>query len=127
MMGFKEKMNKFFNNHSETSDKHWDKDLQTHYFKTTKDKALDVVTEVFNRQPNCKVVATSTEHGEISVNYKGKRRAFIIVTIIMVKPYRTAIDFSVTTEGSFFDLGFSHKLIPKLYDELKKDLTLIGK
>ncbi|MCZ0704450.1 hypothetical protein J2T56_002956 [Natronobacillus azotifigens] len=126
-MGFREKVNKYFNNHSETKENHWDKDLQTHYFKTTKDRAFDFVTDYFKRKPGCEIIATSLPHGEISLNYKGKRKAFVIVTIIMVKPFRTAIDFSVTTEGAFFDLGYSHKLIPKLYEELKKEMTLLDK
>lgn len=124
-MSIKQKMNKFFNNHSETVDKHWDKQLQTHYFKATKKTAFDTVTEYFKRKPGCNVIASSYERGEISVNFKGKRKAFITVTIIMVKPFRTAIDLSVTTEGGFFDLGYSHKLIPKLYNEFKKELTLL--
>lgn len=124
-MGFKETFNKYFNNYSETRDNHWDKNLKTKYFKTTKDQAFDKVLYYFRQQPNCKINSESEKHGEISINYKGKRRAFIIVTIIMVKPYRTAIDFSITTEGGIFDLGFSHNLIPKLYQGLEKQIPLL--
>ncbi|WP_067842901.1 cytosolic protein [Amphibacillus sediminis] len=124
-MGFKETLNKYFNNHSETGEKHWDPELRTHYFKTTKDKAFDTLVDYFKRKPGCQVLATSEPHGEISINYRGKRRAFIIVTVIMVKPLRTAVDFSITTEGSFLDLGFSHNLIKKLYQDLKNHMTLI--
>ncbi|MBM7541887.1 cytosolic protein [Amphibacillus cookii] len=124
-MGFKETWNKYFNNHSESTEKHWDPKLRTHYFKTTKDKGMDTVAQYFKGKPGCDVIATSSEHGEVTINYKGKRKAFVIATVIMVRPYKTAIDFSVTTEGSLFDLGFSHNLIPKLYDDLKKEMTLL--
>ncbi|SEO82220.1 hypothetical protein SAMN04488134_113112 [Amphibacillus marinus] len=122
-MGFKETFNKYFNNHSETLEKHWDPNLRSKYYKTTKDKALDVVTQYFKRKPGCEVMATSKDHGEITINFKGKRKAFVIVTIIMVRPLQTAVDFSVTTEGSLFDLGFSHNLITKFYQELKSEMT----
>ena len=124
-MGFKETFNKYFNNHSESRDNHWDKNLKTKYFKTTKDKAFDKVLYYFRQQPNCEINSESEKHGEISINYKGKRRAFVIVTIIMVKPYRTAIDFSITTEGGIFDLGFSNNLIPKFYRDLEKEIPVL--
>src|SRR5690625_4426470 len=117
MMGFKETWNKYFNNHSESSDNHWDPELRTKYFKTTKDKAFDHILRYFRQHPRAEINSTSEKHGEISVNFKGKRRAFIIATVIMVRPHKTAIDFSIMTEGGIFDLGFSHKLIPKLYEE----------
>ncbi|WP_053218947.1 hypothetical protein [Virgibacillus senegalensis] len=125
-MSFRQMITKYFGNHAETSESHWDPDLQTHYFKTTKEKGLQAVEDFFKRSDSCEVVAQSKEHGEISVNYTGGRKAFIIATVIMVKPYRTAIDFSVTTESIMpFDFGFSHNLIPKLYSQLKKELTFL--
>lgn len=125
-MGFKEVMSKYFNNHSETRDEHWDPELRTHYFKVNKDKALQAVEEHFSRSDSYTVSSVSQEHGEISVNYKSGRKAFIVATVIMVRPFRTAIDFSVTTESVLpMDFGFSHNLIPKLYDQLKKELPYI--
>lgn len=125
-MGLKEGFNKYFNNHAETSENHWDSALQTHYFKTTKDKGMQAVEDYFNRSDKFEVSSISREHGEISVNYKGGRKAFIIATIIMVRPFRTAVDFSVTTESAIpFDFGYSHKLIPDLYNQLKKELPYI--
>ena len=124
-MGFKQTWNKFFNNHSETSEKHWDKALQSRYYKATKNNAFDAVTQYFKRHPNCEVKSTSHDHGEITVNYKGKRRAFVVATVIMVKPMQTSVDLSVTTEGGFFDLGFSHKLITTFYKDFEKEMTVI--
>lgn len=125
-MSLRQSFDKFFNNHSETREKHWDPKLQTHYFKTTKDKAFKTVEDFFRSSSSYEIVAVSEEHGEISANFKGGKKAFIIATVIMVKPFRTAIDFSVTTESVVpFDLGYSHKLIPKLYEKLKKELVFI--
>ncbi|WP_226036457.1 cytosolic protein [Aquibacillus saliphilus] len=126
-MSFRQTFTKFFNNHSETSDKHWDSNLKTHYFKTTKDKGFNAVEHFFNQSSKFEVIAKSDTHGEISANYKsGGKKAFVIATVIMVKPFRTAVDFSVTTESIIpFDLGYSHNLIPKFYNDLKKDLTHI--
>lgn len=125
-MGFKETLNKYFNNHSETGEEHWDKNLQSKYFKTTKDRAFETIMDYFKNNPNSEIKASSQERGEITVNYKGKRRAFVVVTIIMVKPYRTSVDFSITTEGGLFDLGFSHNLITTLYDDFKKEMEYIN-
>lgn len=126
-MNFRQGFTKYFNNHSETTENHWDSNLQTHYFKTTKDKGFSAVEDFFQRSNNCEIAAVSKDHGEISVNYRGKRKAFVIATVIMVKPYRTAIDFSVTTESLLpLDLGFSHRLIPNLYEQLKRELEYIG-
>ncbi|MDC3415735.1 cytosolic protein [Aquibacillus salsiterrae] len=125
-MSIQQTFNKYFNNHSETSDKHWDPKLKTHYFKTTKDKGFKAVEDYFRNSASFEVVAVSEERGEISANYKKGKKAFVIVTIIMVRPFRTAVDFSVTTESAIpFDLGYSHKLIPKFYEELKKELPLV--
>lgn len=124
-MGFKEVINKYFNNHSESSDNHWDPELRTKYFKTNKDKAFDYVLRYFRQHPNAEIHGSSEPHGEISINFKGKRRAFIVVTVIMVRPQRTAIDFSIMTEGGIFDLGFSHNLIKKLYDSFMQDLQVV--
>ncbi|MDL4840648.1 cytosolic protein [Aquibacillus rhizosphaerae] len=127
-MTIRQSIDKFFNNHSETRDNHWDPKLQTHYFKTTKDKGFKTVEEFFRKSKSYEIVATSEDHGEISVNCSGSKKSFVIATIIMVKPFRTAIDLSITTESILpFDLGYSHRLIPKIYDDLKKELVLIEK
>lgn len=126
-MGFKEVMSKYFNNHSESRDEHWDPKLRTHYFKVNKDKALQAVETHFNRAEHYNVASISLEHGEISVNYKkAGRKAFIVATVIMVRPFRTAIDFSVTTESAIpMDFGFSHNMVPQLYEQIKKELPYI--
>ncbi|WP_407269075.1 cytosolic protein [Radiobacillus sp. PE A8.2] len=127
-MTLKQTFNKYFNSHSETSDNHWDPNLKTHYFKTTQEKGMQAVEALFTNAKEFEIVASSKDHGEISVIYKGGRKAFVTATIIMVRPYRTAIDLSVTLESAFPpDFGYSHKLIPKLYKILQKELTLLDR
>ncbi|WP_181349794.1 cytosolic protein [Thalassobacillus sp. CUG 92003] len=115
----------YLSNHSETAENHWDPKLETHYFKTTKDKAFSAVETMLNRSPS-RVISVSKEHGEINVHYQGKRKAFIVASVIMVRPFRTAVDFSVTTEsGGPVDFGFSKKLISQFYEQLNKELPRV--
>ncbi len=125
-MSVKQVIGKYLNNHAETSENHWDSSLQTHYYKTTKDKGIQVIEEFFKQSSAYEVNAVSKELGEMSVSLKKGRKAFIIVTIIMVRPYQTAIDFSVTTESVIpFDFAYSTKLIQRLYKEFNERLPLL--
>ncbi|MDY0408641.1 cytosolic protein [Virgibacillus soli] len=125
-MSFRTFVAKFFSNHAETSDHHPDSTLQTRYYKTTKDRAFSVLESMFKAKKNVKINSVSVEHGEISIYMKQGKKAFVIITVIMVRPYQTAIDFSVTTESILpVDFGFSTRLIQKLYQEINKELPLI--
>ncbi|MFD1018996.1 cytosolic protein [Thalassobacillus hwangdonensis] len=124
-MKLKKFINRNLTNQSETREHHEDAALQTHYFKTTKQKAYKAAEAVFQRE-GYTILSSSEERGEISVNFKGKKKAFIVTSIVMVKPFRTAIDFNVTTEsGGPFDFGFSRRTIIDIYTELKKNLPYI--
>jgi hypothetical protein len=117
-------ISKYFSNHSETGEEHKDPQLVTHYYKAKHDELFKAVENMFSSPSE--VVATSKERGEITVNYKGKRRAFIVATIIMVRPFRTAVDFSVTTDsGGPVDFGFSRNLIVQFYEKLDSQFTTI--
>ncbi|WP_100012013.1 cytosolic protein [Lentibacillus sediminis] len=125
-MAIRHTINKYFNNHAETMEKHWDEALQTRYYKTTKDKAMQVLEEFFRNSADYELHAVSKEHGEISVYTAKGKKTFIVTTVIMVRPYRTAVDFSVTTESAFpFDFGHSTKVIKALYTQTGKELPLI--
>jgi len=127
-MSFSQKLARIFSNRAETRDNHWDVQLQTKYYKTTKDKGLDALKNFFNNSQKFEVNAISEEHGEISVNVVKGRKAFIIATVIMVRPYQTAIDFSVMTESLIpIDFGYSTKIINMLYENINKDLPLLDK
>lgn len=52
----------------------------------------------------------------------------MVVTVVTVRPFETAIDFNVSTETPLpFDFGFSRKVIVELYERLDKSLPLIQK
>ncbi|OZU89754.1 cytosolic protein [Virgibacillus indicus] len=127
-MSLRNTLSKYFNNHSESREEHWDQSLQTHYYKTTKEKGMQMLENLFNSSQSYEINSISKEHGEISVIVKKGRKAFIVATVIMVRPYQTAIDFSVTTESVLpFDFGYSFKLIQKLYEQTDKELPIIRK
>ncbi|UOR11962.1 cytosolic protein [Halobacillus amylolyticus] len=118
-------ISKYFSNHAETSEESYDKSLETHYYKAKKDEVFRAVEELF-RSPSEKI-AVSKERGEITVNYKGKKKAFIVATVIMVRPFQTSVDFSVTTDsGGPIDFGFSHRLVIQLYHELDSQFPLVN-
>lgn len=87
-----------------------------------------MLENLFRNSPSYEINSISKEHGEISVNVKKGKKAFIVATVIMVRPYQTAIDFSVTTESVMpIDFGYSFKLIQKLYEQTDKELPIIRK
>ncbi|SFJ13447.1 hypothetical protein SAMN04487936_10194 [Halobacillus dabanensis] len=115
-------ISRYFSNHSETSEQHKDSALVTHYYKAKHDDLFRAVEELFSAPSE--IIASSKERGELTVKYKGKRRAFVVVTIIMVRPFRTAVDFSVTTDsGGPVDLGYSRNLIAHFYEKLDSQFT----
>lgn len=118
-MRLKQWLSKYLSNHAETNEKHWNEHLQTHYFKTTKDKAFQTLAELYSKSTIYQVTSESAEHGELGLQTKKGRKAFIVISIVMVKPYHTAIDFSVTTESVLPDLGYSDQLIKNQYELLK--------
>lgn len=119
----------FFSNHSETKDKHSDELLKSHYYKTTNKKAIEAVKKVINNLDGYHINSVSEERGEMSISIKKGRKAFVVATIISVRPFETAIDFAVTTETMLvpIDFGYSRKVIMNLYRHLDKELPLIGK
>ena len=119
----------FFSNHSETKDKHSDELLKSHYYKTTNKKAIEAVKKVINNLDGYHINSVSEERGEMSISIKKGRKAFVVATIISVRPFETAIDFAVTTETVLLpiDFGYSRKVIMNLYRNLDKELPLIGK
>ncbi|CDQ18265.1 hypothetical protein [Halobacillus karajensis] len=117
-------ISRYISNHSETSEKHKDSALVTHYYKAKHDDTFRAVEELF--QSPSEIVASSKERGELTVKYKGKRRAFIVATIIMVRPFHTAVDFSITTDsGGLVDFGYSRNLIVQLYEKLDSQFTTV--
>ncbi|WP_347549336.1 hypothetical protein ABFG93_17700 [Pseudalkalibacillus hwajinpoensis] len=122
-MGIKE----FFSNRSETAERHSNDRLKTHYFKASKEQAFTEAKAVLQKHYKGEIVTNSPERGEFVYQVKGAKKALIVVTVVNVRAYKTAVDFSVSTETPLpVDFGFSKKVIETVYDDLKKKLTLIG-
>lgn len=125
-MSFSQKVASFFSNRAETSDQHFDERLKTRYYKTTKDKGLASLENYFKHSERFEINSISAEHGEISVNVKKGKKAFIVATVIMVRPFQTAIDFTVMSESLIpIDFGYSRKLIVQLYEQINQHLPLL--
>jgi len=101
-MGMKQSLKKIFSTSTETRENHEDTLLQTRYYKTMKDKMMKEVEAMLANREGFEVASISEDHGEIIVNVKKGKKAFMVVTIIMVRPLRTAVDLSVSTDTFFF-------------------------
>lgn len=121
-MGAIRTIGQFFSNHCETGEKHEDPSLRTRYYKVTNGNAIKAIEELFSNEPGFKVTSVSKEHGELSVEASSPKKAFIVVSIISVRPYETAIDFSVTYEG-LLSLGYTKAIVLKLYNMINEKLT----
>lgn len=120
-MSFKGFVNKYFSNHTETSDRAFQPELRTKYFKATKDQLFRLMIDHFTKSADYELVGSSEERGEISVYYKKRKKTFMVISIIMVRPYRTAVDFSVTTESAVpIDFGNTHRVIGEHYEWIGK-------
>ncbi|MDY0405362.1 cytosolic protein [Virgibacillus sp. 179-BFC.A HS] len=127
-MSFRQFIATYFNNHAESKDQHWNVKLQSRYYKTNKERAMTAIEHMLQKNGDFEINAISNEHGEISVNKTKGKKAFIVATVVMVRPFRTAVDFSVTSESIFpFDFGYSTKLIQTLYTHLDSELPVLDK
>ncbi|MDQ0224637.1 cytosolic protein [Metabacillus niabensis] len=126
-MSFMNKLKDFFSTHQETREKHYNPNLQSHYYKLTYKKAVQSVKELIEQTPGMTITSISEERGEMSVNITSPRKAFLVVTIVSVRPLETAVDFTVTT-NTFLptDFGYSRKVILGLYNKLDKKENFIG-
>ncbi|MFY4774639.1 cytosolic protein [Metabacillus sp. RGM 3146] len=121
------KIQAFFSTHTETSEEHLDGNLRSHYYKTTVKKAMEAVQTLAKSTKDGTVTSVSEERGEISVTITKPKKVLIIVTIISVRPFETAVDFSVTTETPLpTDFGYSRKVIQDFYRKLDSTLPYIG-
>lgn len=120
------KIKRFFNNHSETSDSHIDESLKTRYYKASKNTVIQAVEDYFNSSTDFSIHARSDQHGEIGATSKRGKKVLIIATVVMVRPYHTALDFSVTTETPVhIDFGHSNKIIKRIYQHVNEQLPEI--
>lgn len=126
-LGFKDSINKYISNHTETRENHPNEWLKTRYYKAMKEKTFNELLTIFNQSNQFEVKSNSLERGELIVNGKGRNKCFLVATVVMVSPNRTAIDFSVTTESMLpMDFGYSEKVIKDIYQKVDQRLDYVG-
>ncbi|WP_246941090.1 cytosolic protein [Bacillus pinisoli] len=123
-MGF-QTVKQYFSKYCETSDHHVDPFLKTHYYKTSKANAMKAIEEVITELPGHTVTSISHDRGELSLQITSPQKAFVVISVISVRPIETAIDFSVSYEG-LFNLGYSRNVVIRLYQNLDQKLVRFG-
>lgn len=127
-MTLRQKFKRFMSNHTETSDEHPVSELKSHYYKSTNAQVFQAVETILSRSDSYQVASVSAERGEISANIRLPKKAFLVATVISIRPFETAVDFNVTTETALpTDFGYSQKTVRSLYDELDKQLPRIDR
>ncbi|MFC3883196.1 cytosolic protein [Bacillus songklensis] len=126
-MGLLQSLKQAFSNHCETADHHDNDQLRTHYYKATTANAFTAIKKLVEELDGFELLSASEEHGEISVNIKKGKKAFMVISVVSLRPFETAVDFSVTTETVFipFDFGYSKELVKKMYELLDQKLVLM--
>lgn len=121
------KVKQFFTTQAETTDTHKSEQLRSRYYKTNTQNALKVIEEMLRGIKDCRITSVSPERREISAAFTGKTKALLVVTVVTIRPFETAVDFMVFTETVLpTDFGFSKRLIIDLYNMLDKRLVFIG-
>ncbi|MGM7720887.1 cytosolic protein [uncultured Metabacillus sp.] len=126
-MSFMNKLKDFFSTHQETRENHYNPELKSHYYKTTYKNAMQSVKSIIEQTPGMTVTSVSEDRGEMSVTIDSPRKAFLIVTVVSVRPFETAVDFTATT-NTFLptDFGYSKKIILQLYKKLDAKENFVG-
>lgn len=126
-MGMLKKIASFFTTHHETRENHSDQELQSRYYKAGQKKVMETVLDILRKEGGFEISSISEERGEISVNIHRGRKAFMVITVISVRPFETAVDLTVTTETMLpMDFGFSRKVILEFYEKLNQLIPYIG-
>ncbi len=96
-MGIKDNLQQLVSSRTETAERHAIDGLRTRYYKTSKDKAFRIVEEVL-KTSNWTITRSESERGEIVAKQTKGKKMLLVGTVITVKPFRTAIDFSCSVD-----------------------------
>jgi hypothetical protein len=122
-MGLKD----ILSNRTETAEKHHLEQFKTRYYKTTKSKALSTIKAIIEADDRMEILDYLEDLGEINVQILKPKKAFMVISIITVFPYRTAVDLTVVTQtGLPLDFGYSKTEVLELYKKIEKHLEFIG-
>lgn len=121
------RLRRFFRDHNETRENHESTFLQTRYYKTKREQLMDFIVEYLKKSKQFQTLNVSNERGEISANIKGAKKGLIVFTVVAVRPFRTAVDISVSFDTIIgVDFGRSEKTILSLYREIDQNFEYIG-
>lgn len=121
------KIKRFFSDYTETREDHDVEAYQTRYYKAKHDVIMKKIEEIINNSSKYKILSISTERGEMSATIKGNKKGLIVFSIFAVRPFRTAIDISVSFNTAIgIDFGKSGRVIKSLYEEIDKHFEYIG-
>jgi len=127
-MSFFQRIVKQFNKQCETNEDHLEEELKTRYYRVNLRPIFQSVREIIENDKQAIIVSESIERGELAVEINRGKKIFVMITIITVKPYETAVDINVSTEQTLI-LGAYPTLkqeIIRLYNELDKRQPNIG-
>jgi hypothetical protein len=119
------KLQNLMDSHAETSETHVDESLRTHYFKANKKEVLREIKKIIENDSNFRELGFSEDRGEVTFEAQEPKNAFVVMSVITVQPYRTAVDITASTESAF-SFGKNKRLIIKIYNDLKNQLPLSG-
>ncbi|GAF67053.1 hypothetical protein BTS2_3961 [Bacillus sp. TS-2] len=125
-MGFRDFIVFISSNRTETREAHQTEELKTRYYKASKENVMKAVEKVIKDQ-GFGIKRYELDRGEIVGNEKKGKKQLIVATVITVKPFKTAVDFSVSTDSILpSDFGKSRKVLLSFYQQLDKELSFIG-
>ena len=110
-----------FSNHAESSERHQEKALRTHYYKHNFKQVKDALKAYANTN-QYPIKTEDDTHGEVSIETPSFH---MIATIIEINPRETAIDLKVQTYR-VVGLNKPKKIIQTTFEALNKTLTLKG-
>lgn len=120
-MGLFTKLTQALDSRVETNDHHTDEDLHTRYYKASKDTVFKVCHTLIQSYSDLTIISESPERGELSVQLNGKKGGLMIITVIMVRAFHTAVDITVTFDKGF-QMSAGKKLINEVYEKLSDQL-----
>ncbi|MEY8751794.1 DUF1499 domain-containing protein [Alkalicoccobacillus gibsonii] len=125
-MGLKETWHFLTRSHAETGEKHSNESLQTRYYKGNKDKVIEAIEAVV-KESGYNLKRTERERGEMIIEQSSGQRFLLVASVITVRPFKTAVDFSCSYSTVLpSDFGKSKRMLDAMYKKLDKQLVYIG-
>lgn len=126
MKGLKAIFNRY-NRYCETRDDHSEEGLRTHYYKADSRAVFNTLEGFFSEADNLVIKSSSDERGELLVESTNSPACILIVTVISLQPFETAVDMTASADrnsltGVYPDLRL---LIMETYKALNGSHTYI--